>query len=335
MTFKRSRPLSYGLRQKQVIITNGIAQPSPLDRKSGPLDQQKKFVLAISSDDREYPTLDSKGEESSASDCVIALKMPLRGVYGYRVLEFAFTNRFFGVQTGLNDNLQVTFDTPPTGTNDDVKQGRIVLSEGYYEFYSDPKDYFNPQDIDPSRDLNDISYTDLTALTKYYPLDIRVELLRAANSAITRIVTDRKTDRLTIYWQTPISAKIDLIRTTAISTLGLKRDSEGKIWNGGFPPNVDGPANISIVSSLLNNNELLDPRGENDAFLTIPVNVQEGDKQIYSPQHPPMVNFNGQVSISRIPIRIIEPQSAKVVKSNNMEWSMLLECFSLEASPFY
>jgi hypothetical protein len=329
MSFKRPRPLSYGVHRGQKLVTNGIAQESPLDRKSLPLEKQKKVVLAVSSDDRELAQPDSKGEESSASDCVINLKQPIKGVYGYRMLEFSFFNRFFSVQEKLNDVL--TF-------SDGTTTFTAKIPEGYYTFSSDPADWINPVMDAKSvslEDLNSVDSTVYTAMKTYFPLDIRIALYAALKdpavvSDTVVIDTDRKTDRLKITFGTN-SYTLDPDNSTALGVLGLPRRLEGKEWQGTSPPNVEGPANIAIQSSLLNNNELIDPKGENDTFAVIAVHADEGFKQLYMPTHPPFVNFNSQIMINRVPFKMIEPQSKQVIKSNNIEWSMLLEFFTVDA----
>ncbi len=343
MSFKRPRPLSYGVHHGQQIVQNGIAQESPLDRKSLPLEQQKKFIVAISSDDREAPS-DGKGDDVLPTDCVINLKTPLKGVYGYRVLEFNFTNRFFSVQTGLNDLLRVTWTVPPVADGVNltaaIVEGKIVLSEGYYEFTSVPSDFVNPlwPSGDPPPNLNILNYGTLTNYVLYFPLDVRVRLLVAAGGTIESIVTDRLTDTLTITWAAGLKPTVNSSLSNSLSVLGLSRNSTTNAaneWKTIGPPNVDGPANLALLSNVLNNDELIDPKGQNDYFVTVPIKSLIDEREVYRPFFPPFVNLNSQVNINRIPIKVVEPESGQVLKGNNMEWDLTLECFSLDPNPFY
>jgi hypothetical protein len=390
MTFKRLRDGGDGITNRKKIRANGILQKSPLERKNDPLEQQKKIVLVLSSDDRDGAQPDSKGDESSASDCSITLQQPLRSIYAFRATEFTFTNRFFSVQRDLNDVIKVIWSTALTlddleghlGAVDskdtkeilrrsELVQGIIRIPEGYYEFSSDPADheFQNPlytQTHDSKiPNLNQLNFyiTDVVVppsvflttpldLFEYYPIDIRSALMEAARPMIASITTDRRTDRLTINWGvaydsrvapgnpplsvvvTPYTAQIVNVDSTATAVIGVSRNSSGQQWVGIAPPNIDGPTNIALQSSILNNNDMLDPKGENESFMVIPVAVEEGQKQTYFPYNPPLVQLNGATGINRIPIRIVEPQTGKVIKSNNIEWNLQVECFTLEDSPF-
>lgn len=343
MSFKRQRPLSYGNYQDQVITVNGISQPSPLDKKEKPLDQQSKWLFAISSDDRNQAAAGSRGEDIQSTDCAINLVSPIRGVYAFRVIEFTFTNRFYSCQTGLNDILAVTWAVNPGTDNPDVDAGKIIMAEGYYDFTSVPTEWQNP--LDPAaatRDLNDIKLADYVALNTYYPNDVRVRLMGAAlqpgseaKGAITEIVTDRKTDKITITWKATSNPTLDTKTTTALSLLGLSRNSTGATWTSLGPPNIDGPTNLALSSIILDNPKLADPKGQNDNFLVVPIEAAEGNRQKYSPYFPPLVDLGTQQAITTLPIKIIEPESGVTLKANNMEWLMLIEFYSYDPAPFY
>ena len=334
MSFKRSRPSSYGNKKEQVIVQNGIAIPSPLDKKGLPLEEQSKFLFSISSDDRNQAASGSRGADIESTDCVINLLTTLQGVYGYRVVDFTFTNRFFSVQTGLNDLLAVTWATPPVGGSDDVKAGRIILAEGYYEFSSEPSDWANP--LAPALlDLNNLAIANLANYLLYWPNDVRVQLMAAANPTITSIVTNRLTDKITITWLAGTSPTLNTQLTTALSVLGLSRNATGSTWVSVGPPNIDGPTNLALSSSVLNNNQLLDPHGENDYFVVVPIWVEEGKRQTYIPFNPTFVNLNSQQSIQSIPIKIVEPESGQILKANNMEWLLNVEFYSYNSNPYH
>ncbi len=342
MSFKRNRPLSYGNYKDQIITVNGVSQPSPLDKKQKPLEQQSKWLFAVSSDDRNQAAAGSRGEDIQSTDCVINLVSPIRGVYGYRVIEFTFTNRFYSCQTGLNDLLAVTYAVNPATGNANVDAGKIILDEGYYDFTSVPSEWTNPLDPVPLRNLNDINIGDYADYNTFYPNDVRVRLMGAALNpatpafgAITRIVTDRKTDKITITWKAGVVPTLDTKTTTAISLLGLSRNSTGATWVSLGPPNIDGPTNLALSSIILDNPKLADPKGQNDNFLVVPIQAPEGSRQLYAPFFPPMVDLGTQQAITTLPIKIIEPESGTVLKANNMEWLLLIEFYSLDPSPFY
>lgn len=333
MAFKRPRPLSYGDRG-QKIYSNGIPHDSPLDQKKKPLEQQNSYILELTSEDRFLPA-DTKGKESTGStDCRINLKTTIRGIYGYRVLKFSFMNRFYSVQTGINDLLNVTWTTTPTTPNSSVNSGQIFLREGRYVFLPDPASWNNPLYLPPAVNLNDIKYADIANLSLYYPTDIRVELLRAGLGLIDRILTDRITNRLEIQFlgQSPT---LNPELSTCIRLLGLSRTTSGNVWQTIYMPNVDGPCHVSLISSVLNDVGLLDPRGENDIFLNIAIHVPFDSRQLHEPSVPNFINFGTQYTWDHIPIRFVDGASGLTLKSNNLQWSLTIECFSLEANPFH
>jgi len=344
MSFKRPRPLKYGRQQGQVIITNGVSQPSPLDRKALPLEQQKKITLELSSDDRELAAPDSKGAESSASDCVINLLQPIKNVDGYRLIKFTLHNRFFSVQKDLNDS--IAFSGVNTVTTATVSRN-LRMPEGYMTFSSDPADWVNSQIVGTPYDLNNLDYTTFGTAATQFPIDVRVVFMGLVNNypagpvLITSITTDRLTDRITIDWNNvvagpvlqPIDMTVDLTARNALNVLGLSRSATGTTWTGIGPPNVDGPANVSIRSSVLNNSELIDHKGDNDAFHSVHLHIPEGDRQMDEPPVPAFVKFGAPTTISRIPVKLVEPQSGQILTSNNIEWSMNLEFFTLDSNP--
>ncbi len=342
MSFKRARSLHYGIHKSQSIVQNGVSQLSPLDRKQLPLDQQKQISLTLSSDDRDgAPSPDSLIDPTSSTDCVINFVDAVKGVYAYRVLSFSFINGFYSVQTGLNDSLTVLWTITPVtvGTSSDVKLGKIKIPQGYYSFFLEPEAWFNP--IDPDSDdtnLNFIENTNKTNLLAYYPTDIRVALLIAAEDTITSITTDRKTKTIKISWvsglaPTVVVASSSYDRTTVFELLGLSRQSSGGVWTGIAPVHASGPVSIALQSDVLNNSEVIDPDGPTEFFLHVPVEVPQGARQIYLPPIPPLVTFNSQSALVRIPFKIVDHATQQVLNGAGVQWQMILSVYSTDSTP--
>jgi len=305
---------------------------SPLDRKSLPPDQQKKLTLVISSDDRDKPVGDQKGEDTDPADCTVTLNSGIKNAYAYRVIQTSVRNGFYSVQTGLNDILSVTWGTPPTTGDSNVDAGTITIPQGYYTFSVDPRDFANPFLVTPLN-LNDIKIADLASLVANYGADVRVALLSAALGTIIRIRTSTVTRILTIDWFAGLLPTINLAKTTSMSLFGLDRHSSGTPWNGIRMPNVNGPDDVAFKSSFLNNNELIDPEGPNEFFQHITLTTGFGERQTFIPQNPPIVTFNGQLNWTILPIALVDNDSKMVLRGNDVWWQVTFEIYTLESNP--
>src|SRR6185436_18529317 len=335
MSFKRPRINHYGIHKDQIIVQNGVGQLSPLDRKKLPLDQQKQVSLSLSSDDRDGA---SNIPSSSPTDCVVNFVDGVKAVYAYRVLSFSFLNNFYSIQNGLNEQLQVEWKTAPTfeskdGDNfADVNAGIITLLEGYYKFTTEPAEWYNPE-LATQSNLNDIKFDDRKDLVTYYGNDIRVALLDRACGAITEIKTSRISKRITIIWATSQSPTIIDEKTNIADTLGISRISTGTTWTGIGPVICTGPGSIALVSDILNNSELVDPDGPNQFFLHVPVVVKQGERQLYMPQKPPLVNLNAQSAMVRIPLQIVDHKTQRTLNGSGIQWQLILGVYSTDATP--
>lgn len=333
MAFKRPRLNHYGLHKPQRIVQNGVSQLSPLDRKQLPLDQQKQVSLAISSEDRDgidtFPP-------SSPTDCVINFVESVKNVYAYRVLSFSFVNNFYSIQNGINEQLTVTWTVAPTLSSGDnyleVNAGVISLLEGYYTFSVNPIDWLNPLLV-TQLDLNDILYTNIGVLMASYSNDIRVAFLNRSLGTITRIQTNRETKQITIIWAATRAPIIDSENSNIIDVLGLSRVSSGSSWVGVAPVSCNGPSSIALVSDVLNNSELIDPQGPNEFFQHLTVSVKQGDIQEFLPPNPPLVTLNSQAAIVRVPFKIVDHVSQRVLKGTGIRWLLVLGVYSIDTTP--
>ena len=337
--YKRPRSLHYGIHKQQLIVQNGVAQLSPLDRKSLPLDQQKQLSLTLSSDDREGAASNTSiVDPSPTTDCVINFVDAVKGVYAYQILSFSFTNYFYSIEAGLNDVLVVGWLNKPTAANQTVQSGLIRIPSGYYTFFTEPKDWANQNDpASTDRNLNDIKWADRVELTSYYPNDIRVALLIAADSAISEIKTNRILKTIEITWVAvvagPTSPTASPTSTTLFDTYGLSRFSSGSTWTGIAPVKWQGPDSLALISDVLNNSEVIDPDGPSSFFLHVPVTVPQGQRQLYIPPNPPLVTFNSQVSITRVPIKIADHKTQRVLTGDGVEWQLILSAFTTDVTP--
>ena len=353
MSFKRTRPLHYNVHPGQVIIQNGVPQPSPLDRKILPLEGQKKISLTVSSADRDAWDAKTQSFTTTPTECVVRLRDTVKGVYGYRVMEFVFRNMIYNIQAGVNDTLQVSYATPPapltnpdssanfiTDPADPVISGTIRVPPGMYTAYWNLNDIFFALVVGVSLNELDISNWTLLPLFKY---DLRVALFLAAKGVITHISTNPATGFLTITWtgenptivmpgaQAP-GAPAGL-GSSIISRIPFGEGTTGNVWTTNRAIDAATPETIGIRSPLLNNSEVLDPDGDNEFFLHVPVLVDPGKKQKYAPKVPNFVNFNSQQTISRIEFNFYDHETGSPLVAPDMEWQMLLELFTLDASP--
>ncbi len=354
MGFKRPRPLHYNVHPGQMILQNGVAQPSPLDRKALALEGQKKLALSLSSADRDAWNKIEQDFTSLPTDCIIRLSDTVRGVYGYRVMEFLFRNLIYNVVKGVTDTLQVVYadmKAPTVGHNPDattntiavatdpVLIGKIVIPQGMYTAVWEPSKAYQ---VSINRTLNNIVIADV-ALWMAFSNDIRVALLIAAKGVISAITTDPSTGFVTITWtgenptivypNSPVAGAPTGSGSNIVTLLSFPLGSTGNTFTTKHAVNTTTPETMGIRSPLLNNSEVLDPDGDNEFFIHIPILADYGEKQMYAPKVPSFVNFNSQQTISRIEFKFYDHESGLPLTAPDMEWNMLLELYTIDPTP--
>ncbi len=337
MSFKKSRTLLYNNRIGQRMVQNGITQQNPIDRKLLALEGQKKVSLTLTSSDRDGYDADTQTYSTDPTNCIVTLADTVRGVYGYRVLEFQFRNLIYNVAAGINDRLVVAYNggTPPVS----VANGIIIIPEGMYTGNFEPVTAYISA---ISKSLNNILYSDLT-LWLPYNSDIRVALLIAAAGAITSIVTNPSTGRVTLTWASllaptilfpfNLTTKLPQLGTTIMDIFPFLSTTTGATWVTSGALNTTSPELIGLKSPVFNNAEIIHPNGDNEFFLHVPVLVLPGQTELYAPVIPTFFNFNSQQTLSRIEIAMFDHTSLAPLRAPDLEWQMLVELFTVDATP--